>query len=88
MVTRGGQESKVRTVCDKFTKWCGFFAIRDETVRVKLSTVVTFAIFLSFVQDFSDDSCQLSFHHFSTYIHAKTPGYQYYSGKDWHVFHR
>jgi hypothetical protein len=33
MVVRGGQASKVLTVVDKFTKWVGFFVIRDEKAK-------------------------------------------------------
>ena len=33
MVKKGGLESKVLTITDKFTKWVGFFPIRDEKAK-------------------------------------------------------
>ena len=33
MVKKGGNESKVLTITDKFTKWVGFFPIRDEKAK-------------------------------------------------------
>jgi hypothetical protein len=33
MVRKGSKNSKILTVTDKFTKWCGFFPIRDEKAK-------------------------------------------------------
>ena len=33
MVKKGGKESNVLTITDKFTEWVGFFPIRDEKAK-------------------------------------------------------
>lgn len=38
MIVRGGQESKVLTIQDKFSKWVGFYVIKDEKAKTLAKT--------------------------------------------------